>query len=72
MMEAVRTSETSVHSKDIVRRSIAEGPNRHIRRRENVKSHASKKSCKSVAKLVKPMNGDFVPDFRSIFDIGEN
>jgi hypothetical protein len=38
MMEAVRTSETSVYSK-ATRRYIPEGSHLHTRRRENLKSH---------------------------------
>jgi hypothetical protein len=36
MMEAVRTSETSVYSNETARRYIPEGSNLHIRRRENL------------------------------------
>jgi hypothetical protein len=39
MMEAVRTSETSVHFKVTTRRYIPEGSKLHTRHRENVKSH---------------------------------
>jgi hypothetical protein len=39
MMEAVRTSETSVYYSEITRRNIPEGSNLHIRLRENLKSH---------------------------------
>jgi hypothetical protein len=40
MMEAVRTSETSVYSKETTRRYIPEGSKLHTRRRENLKSQA--------------------------------
>jgi hypothetical protein len=39
MMEAVRTSETSVYSNETTRRNIPEASNLHTRRRENLKSH---------------------------------
>jgi len=39
MMEAVRTSETSVYYNETTRRYIPEGSNLHTRRRENLKSH---------------------------------
>jgi hypothetical protein len=39
MMEAVRTSETSVHSNETTRRYIPEDSKLHTRRRENLKSH---------------------------------
>jgi hypothetical protein len=39
MMEAVRTSETSVYSNEITRRYIPEGSHLHNRRRENLKSY---------------------------------
>jgi hypothetical protein len=39
MMEAVRTSETSVYSKESTRRYIPEGTNLHNRHREKLKSH---------------------------------
>jgi hypothetical protein len=41
MMEAVRTSETSVYS-ETTRRYIPEGSNLHTRRRENLKSRMIK------------------------------
>jgi hypothetical protein len=41
MMEAVRTSETSVYSNETTRHYITEGSNLHTRRRENLKSHES-------------------------------
>jgi hypothetical protein len=40
MMEAVRTSETSVYSNETTRRYIPEGSNLHTRRHENLKSHS--------------------------------
>jgi hypothetical protein len=40
MMEAIRTSETSVHY-EITRRYIPEGTSLHTRRRESLKSHMS-------------------------------
>jgi hypothetical protein len=39
MMEAVRTSETSVYFNDITRRYVAESCHLHTRRRENMKFH---------------------------------
>jgi hypothetical protein len=39
MMEAVRTSETSVNFNVTTRRNIPEESKRHARRRENLKSH---------------------------------
>jgi len=39
MMEAVRTSETSVHSNETTRLYISEDSKLHTRRRENLKSH---------------------------------
>jgi hypothetical protein len=39
MMEAVRTSETSVHFNVTTRRYIPEDSKLHTRRRENLKSH---------------------------------
>jgi hypothetical protein len=39
MMEAVRSSETSVHFNVITRRYIPEDSKLHTRRRENLKSH---------------------------------
>jgi hypothetical protein len=39
MMEAVRTSETSVNFYETTRRNIPEGCHLHTRRRENLKSH---------------------------------
>jgi len=39
MMEAVRTSETSVHSNETTWRYIPEDSKFHTRRRENLKSH---------------------------------
>jgi hypothetical protein len=39
MMEAVRTSETSVYFKETIRHYIPEGSNIYTRRRENLKSH---------------------------------
>jgi hypothetical protein len=44
MMEAVRTSETSVYSNQTTRRYIPEGSNLYIRSRENLKSHI-KRMC---------------------------
>jgi hypothetical protein len=41
MMEAVRTSETSVYFNETTRRFISEGCHLHIRRRENLKSHVT-------------------------------
>jgi hypothetical protein len=41
VMEAVRTSETSVCFNDTTRRYIPEGCHFHTRRRENLKSHNS-------------------------------
>jgi hypothetical protein len=41
MIEAVRTSETSVNLNVTTRRYIPEGSNLHTRRRENLKSHTS-------------------------------
>jgi hypothetical protein len=38
-MEAVHTSETSVHFKVTTRRYISEDSKLHTRRRENLKSH---------------------------------
>jgi len=40
MMEAVRTSETSVHFYLTIRRYIPEDSKLHTRRRENLKSHS--------------------------------
>jgi hypothetical protein len=40
MMDAVRTSETSVYCNETTRRSISEGSNVHTRRSENSKSHS--------------------------------
>jgi hypothetical protein len=39
MMEAVRTSETSVHSNESTRRYIPDDSKRHTRRRDNLKSY---------------------------------
>jgi hypothetical protein len=39
MMEAVCTSETSVHSNETIRRHIPKESQLHTRRRENVESH---------------------------------
>jgi hypothetical protein len=39
MMQAVRTSETSVYYKETQRSNIPEGSNLHTRRRVNLKSH---------------------------------
>jgi hypothetical protein len=39
MMEAVRTSEMSVYSKETTLHCIPEGSNLYTRRRENLKSH---------------------------------
>jgi hypothetical protein len=39
MLEALRTSETSVYFNETIRRYIQEGYRLHIRRRENLKSH---------------------------------
>jgi hypothetical protein len=39
MMEAVRTSETSVYYNETTRRYIPEGSDLHTRCRENLKSH---------------------------------
>jgi hypothetical protein len=39
LMEAIRTSETSIYSNENTRRYIPEGSNLHTRRRENLKSH---------------------------------
>jgi hypothetical protein len=39
MMEAVRTSETSVNFYETTRGNIPEDSNRHTRRHENLKSH---------------------------------
>jgi hypothetical protein len=39
MMEAVRTSETSVYSSETTRHCIPEDSHLHTRRRENLKSH---------------------------------
>jgi hypothetical protein len=39
MMEAVRTSEMSVHSNEATRQYIPEEYKLHTRRRENLKSH---------------------------------
>jgi hypothetical protein len=39
IMEALRTSETSVYSHETTQHYIPEGPNLHTRRRENLKSH---------------------------------
>jgi hypothetical protein len=36
MMEAVRTTETSVYSNETTRRYIPQGSNLHTRRRENL------------------------------------
>jgi hypothetical protein len=38
MMEALRTSETSVYPNETTRRYMPEGSNLHTRRRENLKS----------------------------------
>jgi hypothetical protein len=43
MMDAVRTSETSVNFKQTTRRYVPEGSNLHIRCSEKMKSH---KACK--------------------------
>jgi hypothetical protein len=40
MMEAVRTSETLVHSNETTRRYIPEGSHIHTRLRKNLKSYA--------------------------------
>jgi hypothetical protein len=45
MMEAVRTSETSVKFNLNTRRYIAEYSELHTRRRENLKSHKEGNSC---------------------------
>jgi hypothetical protein len=42
MMEAARTSETSVNLYQTTRRNITEESHVHTRRRENLKSHAMK------------------------------
>jgi hypothetical protein len=42
MMEAVRISETSVHSIETTRRYIPEDSEIHTRRSENLKSHTEK------------------------------
>jgi hypothetical protein len=39
MMEAVRTSETSVNFYETTRRNIQEGFHLHTRRRQKIKSH---------------------------------
>jgi len=39
MMEAVRTSETSVYFHETTRRYVPESCHLHTRRRENLKSH---------------------------------
>jgi hypothetical protein len=49
-MEAIRTSETSVHSNDTTRRYIPQYFKLHTCRRENLKSH---KTLHIVAKLDK-------------------
>jgi hypothetical protein len=41
MMEAVRTSETSVYSNETTWRYIPEGSHIHTRRRENLKAHTN-------------------------------
>jgi hypothetical protein len=41
MMEAVRTSETSVYLNETTRRYIPEDSKLHTRRRENLKSHTN-------------------------------
>jgi hypothetical protein len=48
MMEAVRTSETSVYSNDTTRRYIPEGSRLHVRRREDPKSHMLNESSGNV------------------------
>jgi hypothetical protein len=40
VMEAVRSSETSVYSNETTRRRIPEDSNLHTRRRENLRPHA--------------------------------
>jgi hypothetical protein len=50
-MEAVRTSETSVHSNETTRRYIPEDSILHTRRRENLKSHKVGKSAWSPINL---------------------
>jgi len=41
IMEAIRTSETSVYSNETTRRYIPDGCNLRSRRREDLKSHIS-------------------------------
>jgi hypothetical protein len=51
MMEAERTSETSVYSDEAIERYIPEGSNLHTRRRENLKSHIMHTTYSSGKKI---------------------
>jgi hypothetical protein len=50
-MEAVRTSETSVHFNETTRRYIPEGCHLHASRREDLKSHVYTKFCEHEVDL---------------------
>jgi hypothetical protein len=50
MMDAVRTSETSVYYKETTWRFIPEDSNFHTRRRENFKSHKPGKSLRYLTR----------------------
>jgi hypothetical protein len=75
MLEALRTSETSVCSNETTRRYITESSNIHTRRRENLKSHfvitVRRSACSNnlgIAELVfmKFDIGEFYEIFRHI------